>query len=239
MSRPGPGADPRTDSQAPRAGDPGPGARAGTGERDPRTRPGEDARDPGARPRAEELWAELRAGVRSGARAVQSGARADVRYAEFARERLAALPPPADAEAFALAYNLLQLAYLLVTDLETRIHRPRGWTLPGFRLMFKLWLLGPAQPARLAEISAMSRSAVTNAVNTLERDGLVERRRVPEDGRAVEVVLTVAGEAAVREAFAEQTRREQEWFAPLEAAEREHLTGLLTRILAARPPGTP
>ncbi|MEW9549029.1 MarR family winged helix-turn-helix transcriptional regulator [Nonomuraea sp. NPDC050783] len=161
---------------------------------------------------------------------------ADLRYAAYARERLAAMPPPADAEAFALAYHLLQLAYLLVTDLETRIHRPRGWTLPGFRLMFKLWLLGPTQPVRLAEISAMSRSAVTNAVNTLVRAGLAERRPVPGDARAVVVALTPAGEAAVREAFAEQTGREREWFAVLGAAEREQLTGLLVRILRARPP---
>ncbi|MGA5762348.1 MarR family winged helix-turn-helix transcriptional regulator [Nonomuraea bangladeshensis] len=162
----------------------------------------------------------------------------DLRYAAYARERLAAMPPPADAEAFALAYHLLQLAYLLVTDLETRIHRPRGWTLPGFRLMFKLWLLGPTQPVRLAEISAMSRSAVTNAVNTLVRAGLTERRPVPGDARAVVVALTPAGETAVREAFAEQTGREREWFAALGPAEREQLTGLLVRILRARPPLT-
>ncbi|MEU6410438.1 MarR family transcriptional regulator [Microbispora sp. NPDC046933] len=159
----------------------------------------------------------------------------DLRYAAYARERLAAMSPPADAEAFALAYHLLQLAYLLVTDLETRIHRPRGLTLPGFRLMFKLWLLGPTQPVRLAEISAMSRSAVTNAVNTLERGGLVERRPVPEDGRAVVVTLTAMGEAAVREAFSEQTRREREWFACLGPAEREQMTALLARILHSRP----
>nr|BFE84548.1 hypothetical protein GCM10020093_071490 [Planobispora longispora] len=158
----------------------------------------------------------------------EPGAKADLLYAAYARQRLAAMPPPADAEAFELAYSLLQLAYLLVTDLETRIHRPRGWTLPGFRLMFKLWLLGPTQPARLAEISVMSRSAVTNVVNTLERDGLVERRPVPEDRRAVTVALTAGGEAAVREAFAEQTRREQEWFSSLDAGER-----------AASPPCSP
>ncbi|WP_231618559.1 MarR family winged helix-turn-helix transcriptional regulator [Nonomuraea sp. SBT364] len=164
---------------------------------------------------------------------------ADLLYGAYARERLATMPPPADAEAFALAYHLLQLASLLVTDLETRIHRPRGLTLAGFRLLFKLWLLGPTQPVRLAEISAMSRSAVTNAVNTLERGGLAERRPSPADRRAVVVVLTAAGETAVREAFAEQARREQEWFAALGEAEREQLTGLLTRILRARPADVP
>ncbi|MER5639948.1 MarR family transcriptional regulator [Kitasatospora sp. NPDC002227] len=161
--------------------------------------------------------------------------RPDLRYAAYAQERLAQLPPPADPEAFALAHHLLHLSYLVVNDLEGRIHRPRGWTLPGFRLMFKLWLLGPTQPARLAEISAMSRAAVTNAVNTLERDGLVERRPLPDDRRAVAAALTPAGEQAVREAFAEQTRREQEWFAVLDPQERATLTELLTRVLANRP----
>jgi DNA-binding MarR family transcriptional regulator len=161
--------------------------------------------------------------------------RPDLSYAAYARDRLASMPSPADPEAFALAYHLLHLSSLVVADLESHIHRPRGWTLPGFRLMFKLWLLGPTQPARLAEISAMSRAGVTNAVNTLERDGLVERRPLPDDRRAVAVALTAAGENAVREAFAEQTRREQRWFTVLDAQERATLTDLLTRVLAARP----
>ncbi|WP_042383956.1 MarR family winged helix-turn-helix transcriptional regulator [Streptacidiphilus melanogenes] len=164
--------------------------------------------------------------------------RPDLKYAAYARERLAAMPPPADPEAFSLAYHLLHLSYLVVADLESQVHRPRGWTLPGFRLMFKLWLLGPTQPARLAEISAMSRAAVTNAVNTLERDGLVERRPVPDDRRAVEAALTPKGEQAVREAFADQTRREQQWFTALSPDERSVLTDLLVRVLANRPQDT-
>ncbi|MGW7574953.1 MarR family winged helix-turn-helix transcriptional regulator [Streptomyces sp. NPDC054765] len=81
----------------------------------------------------------------------------------------------------------------------------------------------------------MSRSAVTNAINTLEREGLVERRPVPDDRRAVAAGPTATGENAVREAFAVQTRREQQWFATLDVEERATLTDLLTRVLAARP----
>jgi DNA-binding MarR family transcriptional regulator len=158
-----------------------------------------------------------------------------VGYAAYARERLAAMPPPADPDGFTLAYHLLHLSYLVVADLEGRIHRPRGWSLPGFRLMFKLWLLGPTRPARLAEISVMSRSAVTNALHTLERAGLVERRGVAGDRRAVDVALTTAGERAVVEAFDAQTRREAEWFAALTPSERTTLAGLLMRLVAARP----
>jgi DNA-binding MarR family transcriptional regulator len=164
-----------------------------------------------------------------------SSDRPDVAYAAYARERLAELPPPADPDGFTLAYHLLHLSYLVVADLDGRIHRPRGWTLPGFRLMFKLWLLGPTQPARLAEISVMSRSAVTNALNTLERAGLVERRPSTGDRRTVEVALTGPGGRAVREAFAAQTEREAEWFAALDATERTTLADLLTRLVATRP----
>jgi DNA-binding MarR family transcriptional regulator len=146
------------------------------------------------------------------------------------------MPPPADPDGFTLAYHLLHLSYLVVADLEGRIHRPRGWSLPGFRLMFKLWLLGPTRPARLAEISVMSRSAVTNALHTLERAGLVERRGVAADRRAVDVALTPAGERAVVEAFDAQARREAEWFATLTPSERATLASLLMRLVAARPP---
>ncbi|GAA0918348.1 MarR family transcriptional regulator [Nonomuraea longicatena] len=163
--------------------------------------------------------------------------RPDVWYERHARERVAALPADVDPSVFELAYNLLHLSYLLVSDLESRIHRPRGQTLPGFRLMFKLWLLGPTRVSDLAGYSAMTRSAVSNAVNTLERDGLVERRADPGDRRTVIVALTEAGARAVHTGFEEQNRRERQWFAALTPAERDQLADLARRLIAARPDG--
>jgi DNA-binding MarR family transcriptional regulator len=167
----------------------------------------------------------------------ETAAPPDVRYADRARERVTELVPGADPAAFDLGYQLVHVAYLLVADLEATVHRPRGWTLPGFRIMFKLWVLGPTQPARLAELSVLSRSALTNAVNTLERDGLVERRRrSSEDKRAVLIALTERGRTAVADAFTAQTARELDWFAHLDDHDRDHLTTLLRRLVAARPP---
>jgi DNA-binding MarR family transcriptional regulator len=159
----------------------------------------------------------------------------DVRYAAHARDRLPALSPGADPDVFELGYQLLHLASMLIADLEAAVHRPRGWTLPGFRIMFKLWILGPTQPARLAELSVMSRSALTNAVNTLERDGYVERRRTPADKRAVFVALTPTGRNAITEAFTAHAARESAWFTALTANERTQLTELLRILVAGRP----
>ncbi|GAB2837819.1 MarR family transcriptional regulator [Actinocorallia aurea] len=156
-------------------------------------------------------------------------------YETLAREGIPRVAPDADVDLFSLAYNVLHVSYQLIGDLEGAVHRPRGWTLPGFRLMFKLWLLGPTMPARLAELSAMSRSAVTNAVHTLERSGLVERGSSPTDRRAVPVALTEKGEAAVREAFELQAAREASWFAALNQEERATLTDLLRRVAETRP----
>lgn len=161
--------------------------------------------------------------------------RMDVWYERYARDHVAKLPADVDASVFGLAYNLLHLSYVLVADLESRIHRPHGWTLPGFRLMFKLWLLGPTRVGDLAALSAMTRSAVSNAVNTLQREGLVERQATPGDRRGVLVALTGKGREAVSAAFVAQNEREREWFAALSGAEREHLADLVRRLIAARP----
>jgi len=156
-------------------------------------------------------------------------------YADHASTRVAAIRSEADAHTFALAYNLLQLTQLIVNDLEARVHRPRGLTLPGFRLLFKLWLLGPTQPARLADISELSRAAVSNLVNTLERDGFVWRDRTGTDRRTVLVDLTEKGRTLVAEVFDLQLRREEEWFAALDGGQRERLGAMLRDLITGRP----
>jgi DNA-binding MarR family transcriptional regulator len=156
-------------------------------------------------------------------------------YADHASTRVAAIRSEADAHTFALAYNLLQLTQLIVNDLEARVHRPRGLTLPGFRLLFKLWLLGPTQPARLADISELSRAAVSNLVNTLERDGFVERDRSGTDRRTVLVDVTEKGRTLVAEAFELQLQREREWFAALDADQRATLAATLRTLITSRP----
>ena len=62
---------------------------------------------------------------------------------------------------------------------------------------------------RLARLSAVSRASISSVLNTLQRDGLIERRRESSDRRVVTVVLTDRGRTVVADAFGEHNRREQ------------------------------
>ena len=72
-------------------------------------------------------------------------------------------------------------------------------------------------------------------LNTLERDGLVERRRESTDRRVVTVLLTATGRRAVASAFRDHNAREAAWLASLSRTELRTLGTLLHRILAEHP----
>ncbi|MEU3340016.1 MarR family transcriptional regulator [Streptomyces sp. NPDC006668] len=140
--------------------------------------------------------------------------------------------PGVDPLAMRLVLSLTRAANMLVYDLESTVHRPRGWSWPGFRVLFAIWLTGPVEAKKVAELSGMSRAAVSALVNTLERDGLVSRTRSPHDGRAVDLNLTESGLQAITAAFQAHNEREQEWAGSLSTDEQKTLVTLLEKLTA-------
>jgi DNA-binding MarR family transcriptional regulator len=143
-----------------------------------------------------------------------------------ARSRL----PELDADAMRLVLLLHRVTNALVYDLESSVHRPRGWSWAGFRLLFVLWISGPVEGKQAAALSGMSRAAVSNLVNTLDRAGLVCRETSPTDARAVLLSLTPAGAKQFDDAFGEHNAREREWAALLTRDERRQLITLLAKL---------
>lgn len=139
--------------------------------------------------------------------------------------------PEVDPTAMRLVLTLHRVTSALVYDLESTVHRPNGWSWPGFRILFALWLAGPMEAKRVAELSGNSRAAVSALVNTLERDGLVTRERADYDGRAVEIALTRRGHDAITGAFRQHNEREQAWANALTKREQTIFTGLLDKLL--------
>ena len=147
--------------------------------------------------------------------------------------RTAAALPDVDPAAMRLVLSLHRAATSLVYDLESAVHRPRGWTWPGFRVLFVVWLTAPVEAKRVAQLSGMSRAAVSALVNTLVRDGLVTRRPAEHDRRAVLLALTPDGARRFAAAFAAHNRREQTWASALDHEETATLTRLLEKLMSS------
>ena len=160
----------------------------------------------------------------------------DVDYWSFvnvAVERTVRALPTVDAQAMRLVLSLYRASNAMVYDLESAVHRPHGWSWAGFRVLFVLWVAGPLESKRVAQLSGMSRAAVSALVNTLERDGLVARRKAGHDRRAVELSLTATGEEVFVAAFAAHNERERTWASALSGEEVAQLTSLLEKLMAS------
>jgi DNA-binding MarR family transcriptional regulator len=138
-----------------------------------------------------------------------------------------------DRDAMALVMLLHRVTNVVVYDLESTVHRPAGWSWSAWRALFTLWIGGPLEPSRLAELSGMSRQAVSSLTKTLEADALVERRSAEHDARSVVLSITAEGERRLTAMFLAHNRREAEWANTLEREERATLTRLLGKLADA------
>jgi DNA-binding MarR family transcriptional regulator len=93
-----------------------------------------------------------------------------------------------------------------------------------------LWAIGPVELRDVARLSGASRAAISSALNTLERDGLVTRVRDTGDRRLVRLELTDQGRKALLDAMREQADRERRLFAALDPADRRQLIDLLATL---------
>lgn len=157
---------------------------------------------------------------------------AGLAFLTTAAEKIPALLPEVDLAAMRMVMALHRVANVLVYDLESAVHRPGGWSWSAFRALFTLWINGPTQPHRLAELSGMSRPAVSALLKTLEADGLVDRLASPTDGRSVTVSLSPTGRTRLESVYRDHNARETQWAAALSPAELATLLDLLAKLAA-------
>lgn len=151
-------------------------------------------------------------------------------FEELARKKVGSLSPAINLEVLTVWLNIVRISNLLIQDVESRVHRPSGWTWAGFRVMFAVLVTGGAQPREVARLAGVSRASVSGVLNTLERDGWVVRERSAEDRRIVTVRLTGRGRRAAIEAFKKNHEIEKAWLAALSRSEIETLVALLHRL---------
>ncbi|MCX4404227.1 MarR family transcriptional regulator [Streptomyces sp. NBC_01728] len=91
----------------------------------------------------------------------------------------------------------------------------------------------PLRMRDLSELTGVSARTTTSIVDSLERDGLVERVRHPHDRRAFLLRLTERGVECHREAETVDRRALAEATAGLSGEDRDRLRALLSRIREA------
>lgn len=149
--------------------------------------------------------------------------------AELTRQRL----PGIDQVAMALGFALVRTGTAHMQEIERRVHRPRGLSFSGFRILYMIWLFKEIEARDLARLAGVSRQTTSTVLANLESNGFVHRERTSEtDRRLVAVRLTLEGEAMIGDVFTEQNRLESEWFDCLTPDERAQLKSLLDRVSA-------
>ncbi len=126
--------------------------------------------------------------------------------------------------------ELYETTHRLRQFVETRL-REKGASVARLRAM--RMLAQAREPLRMRDLSEMAGIAArtaTTIVDSLERDGLVERVRHPQDRRAFLVRLTDEGLRCHREAEEIDRLALAEATAALDAEDREQLRALLARI---------
>ena len=126
----------------------------------------------------------------------------------------------------------------LLTQVAVHAHRlaSEGFGKVGargyhYRILAALAEFGPASQADLGRRCNMDRSDVVAAINELAEQECVERTPDPDDRRRNRVTLTPLGHEQLKRMDQTLDRVQEDLLGPLSAAERQTLTGLLTRLL--------
>ena len=105
-----------------------------------------------------------------------------------------------------------------------------GLTVSQFGTLESLFHLGPMCQSEIAEKILRSSGNMTTVIDNLERDGLVERQRDPNDRRQVIVSLTQKGRALIERIFPPHVRSVVETFSALDPDEQETLGNLCKKL---------
>lgn len=89
---------------------------------------------------------------------------------------------------------------------------------------------GPRTPAELADAAGVTRATMTGLIDTLERDGFVNREPDSKDRRQMSVRLTSRGEMFLREFLPGHFQAIAALMSPLTEPERKTLVRLLVKI---------
>ncbi len=136
-----------------------------------------------------------------------------------------------DLEKF-LPYRLSVLAQLVSESLHDLYAGPHGLSVTQWRVMAALGRFAPLTASEVGQRIVMDKVAVSRAVASLMKRGLVERSADLDDRRRASLHLTRHGRAIHAEIVPLALKYEADLYQALSTEERQTLNGLCDRLLA-------
>jgi MarR family transcriptional regulator, organic hydroperoxide resistance regulator len=136
-----------------------------------------------------------------------------------------------DFASMAVVANVFRVASAARGHLERTVLADVGLSFTAFTVMWVLWIWGEMESRDLAIDAGITKGTLTGVVGTLERRGLVARRRDAADGRLVRVASTPSGDTLMAGLFARFNEGETRIVSGLGADESRQLATLLRGVL--------
>lgn len=128
--------------------------------------------------------------------------------------------------------SLFRDAFLEYREELQRELKPHEVTLPQWTFLRILWQEDELTQKVLSERVGIHPSTAVDTLRTLEEDGLIERRRDPEDGRAFRVRLTPKGKKSQTSLLRCARRVDEKALVGLNNEQVDTLRHLLLQVLA-------
>jgi DNA-binding MarR family transcriptional regulator len=138
---------------------------------------------------------------------------------------------PLNFPAAAAVSSLYRAANAVRLYLTNSVLRERGLTWTGFVVLWVVWIWDGVETREAAESAAISKATLTGVVKTLESRGLIVRRVGQTDRRLVNLELTPAGDALMKELYPLFNAAESEVVAGLSSRSLRDLTRSLRHIV--------
>ncbi|MCW2877896.1 MAG: MarR family transcriptional regulator [Sphaerisporangium sp.] len=135
---------------------------------------------------------------------------------------------------------LLNKSTDLFNDILESAVEPFGLRSKDFIVLTAIDSMGPQSQQQLARTHGIDRTTMVSVVDGLERHGLVQRARNPDDRRKYAIGLTTEGQALLRHKLGPAMLNALDTFlAPFTPDERELFNKFLWRLVHERAPAEP
>lgn len=142
--------------------------------------------------------------------------------------------PDLDTRPMALIGRLGRIRAHLSREME-KTFAAHGLNAANFDMLATLrWSGAPYRlsPGALMNTTMVSSGTMTNRIDQLEKAGLVERRKNPEDGRSVDIQLTPKGFSLIDGALADHCNTQKKLVEGLSDEDFAALDAIMVRLLA-------